>query len=390
MRARIHLARHFIVVTAAVFWITAAAAWAQNPASPPPAGSAAPGANAGDVPKGYIGKWKGVRGKATTNSRGRVGTAIVTKDFGHVIDKFEFEVAANGTITGHGTATYWFDIAADADLLVARSAPESHLEGNSQAVTFKITGKMFPGRAELKCTPDKDLVLINAGKRTTMGAWNVFGPGAVHVSKTDDGLVLHCSRVIEQLGMKLEWEARKGCPNPLDVAKDLAATKFNGWTYGASAAQQQVDCVQFVLATVEKLHGQPLPQATRTRILISDVTGAQVPQLVAAEDSRIKGVQQALVDIDHGTVVQPADAQPGDFVQYWMKKSDGTWMGHSAVVAEVLTDAAGAPDRIKILGAQSSDNGIATHGTPIKLSGGGRKMFVVRYKCESSHGCCGK
>jgi hypothetical protein len=249
---------------------------------------------------------------------------------------------------------------------------------------------MVPGRAELTATPDEDLVLINAGKRTTMGAWNVFGHGGVLVRKTDQGLEIGASRVIEQLGMKLQWDARKACPNPLDVAKDLAATKFDGWTYGARAAHQQVDCVQFVLATVEKLHGRPLPQAARTRILISDVTGAEVPQLVPADDSRIKGVQQALVDIDHGTVVSTADARPGDFVQYWMQKSDGSWMGHSAVVAEVLADGAGTPERIRIYGAQSSDGGIALHDQPIRLSGGGRKMYLVRYKCESSQNCCGQ
>jgi hypothetical protein len=99
-------------------------------------------------------------------------------------------------------------------------------------------------------------------------------------------------------------------------------------------------------------------------------------------------VQQALVDIDHGTVVSIADAQPGDFVQYWMQRRDGTWMGHAAVVAEVLTDAAGTPDRIRIYGAQSSDGGIALHDEPIRLSGGTRKMYIVRYKCESSQDCC--
>jgi hypothetical protein len=373
----------------ALGWLTATVAFGQAPASaaaPTPDGTAA---GSGAIPKGYIGKWKGIRGKATANSRGRVGTAIVTKDFGHVIDKFEFEVAEDGTITGAGTATYWFDVSADADLIVTRTAPEAHLEGKSQAVTFKITGKMVAGRAELTATPAEELVLINAGRRTTIGAWNVFGPGSVLVRKTDKGLEIGASRVIEQLGMKLEWEARKAsCPNPLDVARDLAATKYDGWTYGSSAANQQVDCVQFVLATVEKLHGRPLPRATRTRILISDVASADVPVLVPDDDSRIKGVQQALVDIDHGTVVSTADVQPGDFVQYWMQRRDGSWMGHSAVVAEVLNNAAGTPERIRIYGAQSSDGGIALHNDPIRLSGGSRKMYLVRYKCESSQNCC--
>lgn len=376
------------VVTALSSWLIATTLFGQAPSG---ATAPTPGRTGSDdvrVPKGYIGKWKGIRGKATANSRGRIGTAIVNKDFGHVIDKFEFEVAADGTITGSGTATYWFDITADADLIVTRTAPEAHLEGKSQAVTFKITGKMVAGRAELTAAPDQELVLINAGKRTTMGAWNVFGPGSVLVSKTDNGLEIGASRVIEQLGMKLDWEARKvACPNPLDVAKDLAETKYDGWTYGSNAANQQVDCVQFVLAVVEKLHGEPLPQSTRTRIKMSDVPpNTQV--LVPANDSRTKGVQQALVDIDHGTVVSNADVQPGDFVQYWMKDGKGNWAGHSAVVAEVLKDSAGTPNRIRIYGAQSSDGGIALYDTPIRLSGGGRKMYLVRYKCESSQNCC--
>lgn len=384
----VQILRRAAVVAIALSLLTATPLFGQAPAgaAAPAPGGAAPAT--GNVPNGYVGKWKGIRGKATANSRGRVGTAIVNKDFGHVIDKFEFEVAADGTITGTGTATYWFDITADADLIVTRTAPEAHLEGKSQAVTFKITGKMVPGRAELIATPDAELVLINAGKRTTMGAWNVFGHGRVLVSKTDMGLEIGASRVIEELGMKLEWEARKvACPNPLDVAKDLAATKYDGWTYGSSAADQQVDCVQFVLAVVEKLHGEPLPRATQTRIKMSDVPpNTQV--LVPANDSRTKGVQQALVDIDHGTVVSNADVQPGDFVQYWMKDGKGNWAGHSAVVAEVLKDSAGTPNRIRIYGAQSSDGGIALYDTPIRLSGGGRKMYLVRYKCESSQNCC--
>jgi|GEM_PF-1345765 len=352
-------------------------------------GQSAPAAAA--IPQEYVGKWVGVNGKATAHLREttRGGLGVTNKDFGHIIDKFEFEVAADGGITGSGKATYYFDVTADGNLVVTSITAAAHLVGNTQQVDFTISGKITAeGKVTLTAAPKKDLVLDNAGKQGPMGAWNVFGGFEEQAATVDGQVAITANHAIPKLGMKLEWKARKGCPNPLDVGKDLAATKYDGWTYGARAADQQVDCVQFVLAVVEKLHGKPLPQATRTRILISDVTGAEVPELVPDEDSRIKGVQQALVDIDHGTVVAPADAKAGDLVQYWMQKADGTWMGHSAVVAEVLTNAAGVPEKIKILGAQSSDDGVAVHGTAIKLSGGSRKMFLVRYKCESTNACC--
>jgi hypothetical protein len=71
--------------------------------------SGAAGASAG-VPAQLVGKWRGLAGTGEAKSVEQVRTATVTKDFGHLVDEFEFEVAEDGAITGSGKATYWFNV----------------------------------------------------------------------------------------------------------------------------------------------------------------------------------------------------------------------------------------------------------------------------------------
>jgi N-acetylmuramoyl-L-alanine amidase len=174
---------------------------------------------AGQIPPQYVGKWEGILGKGEAKSVQQVRTATVTKDFGHIIEEFEFEVADDGAITGSGKAKYWFNVSSETDLIVTRITPTAYLEGNTQTLDFTIEGQMTPeGKVKLRAVPQRELTLINAGDRQTMGAWNVFGPFEEEVHQVDCKPALQASRLIDQLGMKLEWTAERKCG--IDCAVD--------------------------------------------------------------------------------------------------------------------------------------------------------------------------
>src|SRR5208337_2166669 len=183
-----------------------------NQGNMPSAEPVSPGPPGAEIPRMYVGSWSGGRGKATSVTRGQVGSSWATKDLGHVINKFEFNVAKDGTVTGTGTATYWFDISSDIDMKMICMAPDAHLEREVSKIDFTITGQVSgEGIVELSAEPRKELALINAGKQSTMGAWNVFGGVVGKVERGDQGLVVRASDTLDPKGlkMKLDWKAKK-------------------------------------------------------------------------------------------------------------------------------------------------------------------------------------
>jgi len=85
------------------------------------------------------------------------------------------------------------------------------------------------------------------------------------------------------------------------------------------------------------------------------------------------GVEYALTTIlGKGKRIDPADARPGDFVQYWMPKADGEWFGHAAVITKVQGTMA------TILGAHESANAVTELSRPLNLAGPDRLVFIVR------------
>ena len=183
--------------------------------------AAAPAQQPPAVPAHYVGKWRGIAGKGEAKSVEQVRTATVTKDFGHLVDEFEFEVAGDGAITGSGKATYWFNVTSETDLIVTRITPSAFLEGKTQALEFDIEGRMTPeGRIQLRALPRSELVLINAGDRQTMGAWNVFGPYEEQVTDDECRPTVRTDRVIDPLGMKVAWSAERTCGIDCEVDRD--------------------------------------------------------------------------------------------------------------------------------------------------------------------------
>lgn len=160
---------------------------------------------------------------------------------------------------------------------------------------------------------------------------------------------------------------------PLETARLLADTKFKDFTYGSNAAKKQVDCVQFILAVVEEELKMTVGPASRNAILISHGWTAADTQLKAAAgtDPLLAGVQHALVTMNRGKAVPPAEAQTGDLIQYWMKKSDGSWFGHSGIIISVSNGKA-------VLFSASQSAGKIDEKPTIDLNGANRLIYIVR------------
>jgi hypothetical protein len=165
-------------------------------------------------------------------------------------------------------------------------------------------------------------------------------------------------------------------------AKSLAEHNYAGWTYGPDAAKKQIDCVQFVAAVVAKELGRDLSPEERDAILITPPP-TDLAAAVTGQTAATKGVQHAVVDImKKGDAIAPNNAMAGDLIQYWMKKSDGTWFGHSAVISRVFQNAGGKPC-VALYGAHLSLNKIAEQdfaGAGLNLLGPNRYIYIVRLR----------
>lgn len=161
------------------------------------------------VPKDYIGHWRGTFCKGKVKQRGRVGPAVVDKDIGHDVEKFEFDIANDGTVSGYGIASYWFNISAPVNLIVTNVNPEAHLEGKIRKINFVIGGVAKDNGVSLWLKNPQQLPLINAGKKQNLETWNVFSKNLAKLSRDKNTLYLGWSGTIEGLGMELEWRAVK-------------------------------------------------------------------------------------------------------------------------------------------------------------------------------------
>ena len=165
--------------------------------------------------------------------------------------------------------------------------------------------------------------------------------------------------------------------SPLETAEALAKKDFAGWTYGAKAADRQIDCVQFMAAVIAQEVARPLGKAERNTININHGWTAEEVQAKAetGKDPKVSGLVHALVDLMKVAERVPlAEARPGDFVQYWMKRKDGRWFGHASLIAKVEGGHA------VLYGSHKSTNGIAMSGFKLNLLGKDRHVYLARLK----------
>ena len=132
-----------------------------------------------------------------------------------------------------------------------------------------------------------------------------------------------------------------------------------------------------MLAVIEEELQATLKDDIRKAILINYGWSATETQLFAATgtDKRLAGVQYGLADIaGNGTNVDSSQAKVGDFIQYWMKKADGTWFGHSGIISSI------SGSNVGIYGAHFSQNKIADSTFKLDLLGADRHIYIVRLK----------
>ena len=162
---------------------------------------------------------------------------------------------------------------------------------------------------------------------------------------------------------------------PLATARALAASRFDGWTYGSDPVKKQIDCVHFVLAVVEEELKSSLSKEIKDAILINyGWSQTEIQTIIAVgTDAKLEGVHHAIVDIaKRGVSVEPSAAKPGDLIQYWMKDADGRWFGHSGVISSV------SPTQLTVFSARKKTDKIDDSLVlPLKKI---NRIYIVRLK----------
>lgn len=155
-----------------------------------------------------------------------------------------------------------------------------------------------------------------------------------------------------------------------------------------------IDCVQFVIAVVGECCAQSQQSSKfdaelRRRIAIDNIQpDEKLDALVEAGDDRIRGVQWALVAANLGEAISIADAQPGDFVQYWYRSGE-SWAGHTAVIQSIADGQAILLGAHRTILARQQQQPVAqrTGGVgesiPVRLSDPAKKVYVARWRHES-------
>ncbi|MBI5298699.1 MAG: hypothetical protein HY877_00150 [Deltaproteobacteria bacterium] len=174
---------------------------------------------------------------------------MVNKDIGHAVPSFEFDIKSDGTIAGQGTANYWFNVSAPANLIVTRVSPEAHLDGKMKEIKFTVEGKVEKGMITLTSKATEKLSLMNAGGRSTLNAWNVFGPEHAILRQEKGNNVLQFKGTIKEIGMELEWKAMKEglaiyevkTPSPNSSFISTDALQFRARVEGDSALSAGID-----------------------------------------------------------------------------------------------------------------------------------------------------
>lgn len=174
-----------------------------------------------------------------------------------------------------------------------------------------------------------------------------------------------------------------GAATSLETARQVAASKFPDWTYGADPAKRQVDCVQFMSAVIEKMLDRPLTKHERNVIHINHGWTAREAQekVATGSDPKVSGLVYALVELMQvATRVEPADARAGDFVQYWKQDGDGRWSGDASLISEVEAGKA------LLYGSHQTTDGIAVSNFHLVFTGADQHVFLARLKPDLASG----
>ena len=134
-----------------------------------------------------------------------------------------------------------------------------------------------------------------------------------------------------------------------------------------------------------------LVEAVQMRETVSERTSAVAvppPAVVRAViRPKVEGAFPGRIDLlAIGKHVEPENAQPGDFIQYWKKNESGAWRGHAAIISRVWKDSGGNM-RAEIMGAHEPQPDTRDFicrkdfdGVGLNLQEPGRLVYIVRMK----------
>lgn len=171
----------------------------------------------------------------------------------------------------------------------------------------------------------------------------------------------------------------------LETAHELSDGVFRDWKYGSYSEQKrQLDCTTYISALADTLISRKGIEYTPE--MCSDVLIAHnnLDRNVVKEgpdpaDPRYAGVVYMLEKHQLGKRIDDMSAvRPGDFIQYWIRRGNGTWFGHASVIESVRYDPNDKHYKARILGAHKSMNGIAVSRFELLLDAPGRHVYIGR------------
>ncbi|MDZ7796115.1 MAG: hypothetical protein U5N56_03315 [Candidatus Marinimicrobia bacterium] len=180
-------------------------------------------------------------------------------------------------------------------------------------------------------------------------------------------------------------EATRTSVDALSVAHELDNGVFHGWSYGAySSAEKHLDCTSFISAVMDtilaRLNITYTPEIRRDVMIIHSFHDRDIIQEGPdPADPRFAGVVYAIEKYDLGTrITDMSQVRPGDFIQYWKQRSDGTWFGHASLIESLHSDNTGNIYKARIFGSHRSTDGIAVSNFELLLSGKDRLVYIGR------------
>ncbi len=176
-------------------------------------------------------------------------------------------------------------------------------------------------------------------------------------------------------------------PDALGIAHELEEEVFCGWTYGSySVDKKHLDCTTFVSAVVDTIlsrHNIGYTHEMKNDVLInhSNLGRNVVQEGPDLQDPRYGGVAYAIVKHNFGVQIKDmSQVKPGDFIQYWKQRKNGTWFGHASLIESVRYDKKAKVYKAKIFGSHKSTDGVEVSKFELFLSGDDRVVYIGRIR----------
>ncbi len=181
----------------------------------------------GEIPKKYVGSWRGLMAEMSGSSVSKPRTLVtVTKEIGHRATYFNFEVAPDGAISGSGRAMFQYKSVVIENRVLATVTSTLDLDPQTATLDFDIRGKVAAdGTVKITGEPKGRATSVTTGQdgrkiREQRDTWDVF-IAANDVKITEDGWKMTMGYSQPNPAAKIEWKA----DNQPELCKEVAAVR---------------------------------------------------------------------------------------------------------------------------------------------------------------------